>query len=79
MVFVSFVRAYTMFFNRNPVSAEPSKVNLQPSPCFEVACGFEAFCSLEELAPNLDWHEVLAASWGIPYVEEDLTLPKTQF
>lgn len=33
----------------------------------EVAGAIDAFVSLEEIAPNLDWMEVLAATWGVPY------------
>jgi hypothetical protein len=32
----------------------------------EVAGAFDAFVSLEDIAPNLDWMEVIAASWGVP-------------
>jgi hypothetical protein len=34
---------------------------------FEVAGAFDAFVSLEDIESNLDWMEVLAASWGVPY------------
>jgi hypothetical protein len=43
-----------------------SKSNLRPQVEFEVAGAFDAFVSLEEIAPNLDWMEVLAESWGLP-------------
>ncbi|KAM3098503.1 hypothetical protein ACKFKG_05590 [Phormidesmis sp. 146-35] len=33
----------------------------------EVAGAFDAFTSLEEIESGLDWMEVLAASWGVPY------------
>jgi hypothetical protein len=35
----------------------------------EVAGAIDAFVSLEEIAPHLDWMEVLAATWGMPYPE----------
>lgn len=35
----------------------------------EVAGAINAFVSLEEIAPNLDWMEVLAATWGVPCPE----------
>jgi hypothetical protein len=40
--------------------------NFQPMPHIEVAGAFDAFVSLEEIESNLDWMEVLAASWGVP-------------
>lgn len=33
---------------------------------FEVAGAFDAFVSLEEIAPNAEWLDVLAESWGLP-------------
>lgn len=39
----------------------------QPVCEIEVAGAFDAFVSLEEISPNLEWMEVLAASWGVPY------------
>ncbi|MGV0027648.1 hypothetical protein [Phormidesmis priestleyi] len=43
---------------------------------FEVAGAFDAFVSLEDIESNLDWMEVLAASWGVPYssqIEQETT------
>jgi hypothetical protein len=46
---------------------------------FEVAGAFDAFTSLEEIESNLDWMEVLAASWGVHYIgqteKEIMTAP----
>ncbi len=36
----------------------------------EVGGMFDAFVSLEEIAPDLDWMEVIADSWGIPHSSE---------
>jgi hypothetical protein len=41
-----------------------------PAP-LEVAGGFDAFFSLEDFDPNLDWREALSAAWGVPYIEEE--------
>lgn len=32
----------------------------------EVASAIDAFVSLEDVAPDADWAEVLAAAWGVP-------------
>lgn len=32
----------------------------------EVAGAIDAFVSLEDVAPDADWAEVLAAAWGVP-------------
>ena len=33
----------------------------------EVGGVFDAFISLEEISPELDWMEAIADSWGIPH------------
>lgn len=33
----------------------------------EVGGMFDAFVSLEEISPELDWMETIADSWGIPH------------
>ncbi|MBW4421963.1 MAG: hypothetical protein KME13_22565 [Myxacorys californica WJT36-NPBG1] len=33
----------------------------------EVAGAIDAFVSLEDVVPDADWAEVLAAAWGMPY------------
>lgn len=39
-------------------TSEPSSI--------EVAGAFDAFVSLEEIAPDTDWNEALSDAWGIP-------------
>ncbi len=41
----------------------------------EVGGMFDAFVSLEEISPELDWMEAIADSWGIPY-EATVEAPK---
>lgn len=41
----------------------------------EVGGMFDAFVSLEEISPELDWMEAIADSWGIPY-DATLEAPK---
>jgi hypothetical protein len=36
----------------------------------EVASSLDAFMSLEEMAPGMDWQNLLAATWGLPAVAE---------
>jgi hypothetical protein len=36
----------------------------------EVASSLDAFTSLEEMAPGMDWQNLLAATWGLPAVAE---------
>lgn len=38
----------------------------RPKLGLEVAGAFDAFVSLEEIAPDADWVDVLAESWGLP-------------
>jgi len=33
----------------------------------EVGGMFDAFISLEEISPELDWNEVITDTWGIPH------------
>jgi hypothetical protein len=35
----------------------------------EIASSLDAFTSLEEMAPGMDWQNLLAATWGLPAVE----------
>jgi hypothetical protein len=41
----------------------------------EVAGMFDAFLNLEEIAPDLNWTDVIADSWGVP-VEVNSETPK---
>ncbi|NJM46150.1 MAG: hypothetical protein HC860_08185 [Alkalinema sp. RU_4_3] len=36
----------------------------------EIASSLDAFTSLEEMAPGMDWQNLLAATWGLPAVAE---------
>jgi hypothetical protein len=36
----------------------------------EVASSLDAFTSLEDMAPGMDWQNLLAATWGLPAVAE---------
>jgi hypothetical protein len=42
----------------------PSAIDL------EVASSLDAFTSLEDMAPGMDWQNLLAATWGLPAVAE---------
>jgi hypothetical protein len=45
----------------------------------EVAGAIDAFVSLEEIAPDLDWMEALAATWGMPCPESAKLASKDLF
>ena len=69
MVFLTFIKMFKMLFAREPVLTPPP---LPPETVtLEVAGGFDAFFSLEELDPDLNWPEALAAAWGLPYTEPE--------
>jgi hypothetical protein len=55
-----------------PRSPQPES---EKTPIREVAGMFDAFVSLEEIAPGLDWTDAIADSWGIP-VESNPEVPK---
>lgn len=43
----------------------------------EVGGMFDAFVSLEEISPELDWMEAIADSWGISYTANS-EVPRVQ-
>lgn len=47
-----------------PVMTAPVAIDL------EVASSLDAFTSLEEIAPGMNWENLLAATWGLPAVTE---------
>jgi hypothetical protein len=47
--------------------------NARPKLEVEIAGAFDAFTSLEEIAPGADWVEVLADAWGLPVPAEHTT------
>ncbi len=59
----------------------PSEIPCNPppkseeAPIREVAGMFDAFVSLEEIAPDLEWMDAIADSWGIP-IESSPKAPK---
>jgi hypothetical protein len=69
MVCITFIKVLKMWFVRKPAPPQPP---IHPeTTALEVAGGFDAFFSLEDLDPDLDWHEALAAAWGLPYPEAE--------
>jgi DNA-binding transcriptional regulator YdaS (Cro superfamily) len=42
---------------------------LYDAATLEVAVAFDAFVSLEELVPDLDWEDALVSAWGIPAID----------
>jgi hypothetical protein len=48
----------------------PSATLAQGAIDMEVASSLDAFMSLEEMAPGMDWQNLLAATWGLPAVAE---------
>lgn len=55
------------FFNNNSNASEQQAI----SP-LEVGGAIDAFISLEEIAPDVDWTDALAASWGLPYTASEI-------
>jgi hypothetical protein len=53
-----------MFSQQKAAIAAPGAIDL------EVASSLDAFMSLEEMAPGMDWQNLLAATWGLPAVAE---------
>jgi hypothetical protein len=47
-----------------------AKVTVPSAIDLEVASSLDAFMSLEEMAPGMDWQNLLAATWGLPAVAE---------
>lgn len=60
------IKVRPMAFLSKPLPKR-NRFNSQPVCEIEVAGAFDAFVSLEDISPSLDWMEVLAASWGVPY------------
>lgn len=54
-----------------------SEANPKAQAADEVGGMFDAFVSLEEISPELDWMEAIADSWGIPYTATS-EAPKVQ-
>jgi hypothetical protein len=52
----------------NPPSEIPSPPKPEPeeSSISEVGSMFDAFVSLEEIAPDITWSDAIADQWGIP-------------
>ncbi|MBD1844180.1 hypothetical protein H6F89_12375 [Cyanobacteria bacterium FACHB-63] len=50
-----------------PSSFRDSEATPKAPAADEVGGMFDAFVSLEEISPELDWMETIADSWGIPY------------
>ncbi|MCU0551065.1 MAG: hypothetical protein MUC48_17090 [Leptolyngbya sp. Prado105] len=63
----------------NPPSEVPRspQSESEETPIREVAGMFDAFLSLEEIAPGLEWIDAIADSWGIP-IEANREVPKVQ-
>jgi hypothetical protein len=62
-------------FNANKnTSAVDSQIACQSEGEYmEVSGIMDDFISIEEFAPGSDWEDVLAATWGLPCVEEPVT------
>jgi hypothetical protein len=51
----------------NPLQQTTSQSNYQqPSAILEIAAGFDGLTGLDELAPDMTWDDLLAATWGLP-------------
>ncbi len=69
MVCLTFIKMLKLFFARK---SSPLKSPIHPDAVsLEVAGGFDAFFSLEDLNPDVGWREALATAWGVPYTEDD--------
>jgi hypothetical protein len=52
-------------------------INQQKCPSeLEIVGGFDGLTALDELAPGMEWEDLLAASWGLPVVNKQQDPPK---
>ncbi len=64
----------------HPLQQATSRSNFQqPSAMLEIAAGFDGLTGFDELAPDMTWDDLLAATWGLPTVQpRDRTLTSVQ-